>query len=131
MLSYLAFAKYYKKLIIKDEFNTHLYIRFSDPSLDENKCASCCIPQKSLTRGIKISYENIKTYRIIKWNSCDSTTDGYNCCNKKIIYNADAFECAKKGLFELQLKQPITLNQCESLVNNIYDIFVFLFFSFF
>ena len=49
MLSYLAFAKYYEKLTIKDEFNTHLYIRFSDLSLDQNKinkCDSCCIPQK-------------------------------------------------------------------------------------
>ena len=84
--------------------------------------------QKSLTRGIKISYENIKTYRIIKLNSCDSTTDAYNCCNKKIIYNADAFECAKTRLIELQLKEPITFNQWGCLGNNIFDICATIFF---
>ena len=30
-----------------------------------------------------------------KSNSCDYKTDGYNCCNAKISYNTDPFECAK------------------------------------
>ena len=45
-------------------------------------------------------------------NSCDNTTDGYNCCSKRIIYNADGMECGKVKLIELQLKEAIEFNEC-------------------
>ena len=118
MIGYLVFAKYYKKLTIKDENDKYLYVRFTDKSFDNNSC--CCIPQKSLSYGIKVPYENIKTYCIIKSNSCDLTIDGYNCCNNKIIYNADAFECGKTTLIELKLKESINFNLCGCLVKTIY-----------
>ena len=115
MIGFAFIAGFYKKLTVKDVDNQFLFVRFACDEYFKPCCKCCkcsCIHSKSLQRGVKIPYANIKSFKEIQSNSCDNTTDNYNCCTKKIVYNADAYKYGSTTMIELELTEPISFWDC-------------------